>query len=195
MPWHNQKKWWTTFDQSDGKPITLPFTLIPEIQEFILQHSLRPPIGLRDCVNGPFMLSDSAWLRENEKNNCVIAWNWHVYVMRERSFWCAWWREKPFLICVICVIAWNRKKYVRDCVKGEKCDQFVWFRESVEISAWWRENGEKFAWLRDWTSPLGLIHWWTFANTGKLIESLLSNLRAFIQQPAPFSNSKCQHRT
>ena len=79
--------------------------------------------------------------------------------MRERSFWCAWWREKPFLICVICVIAWNRKKYVRDCVKVEKCDQFVWLRESGEIRAWWRENGEKFAWLRDWTPPLGgLFH-------------------------------------
>ena len=82
-------------------------------------------------------------------------WNWHVCVMPERSFWCAWWREKPFLICVICVIAWNRKKYVRDCVKVEKCDQFVWLRESGEIRAWWRKNGEKFAWLRDWTPPGG----------------------------------------
>ena len=86
------------------------------------------------------------------KNNRVIAWKGHDCVMRKMSFWCAWWREKHFLICVI---AWNRKKYVRDGVKVEKCDQFIWLHESGEIRAWWRENGEIFAWLRDWTPPVG----------------------------------------
>ena len=123
------------------------YSLLPFGQEY-----MRPPHRFAWLREWPFLLRENCVIAWKWKNNCVIAWNWHVCVMRERSFWCAWWREKPFLICVI---AWNRKKSVRDCVKLEKCDQFVWLRESGKIRAWLRENGEKFAWLRDWTPPLG----------------------------------------
>ena len=123
------------------------YSLLPFGQEY-----MRPPHRFAWLREWPFLLRENCVIAWKWKNNCVIAWSWHVCVMRERSFWCAWWREKPFLICVI---AWNRKKSVRDCVKLEKCDQFVWLRESWKIRAWLRENGEKFAWSRDWTPPWG----------------------------------------
>ena len=107
-----------------------------------LPRSRRPLIGLRDCVNGPFLLRHSAWLRENEK---IIAW------LRETDM-CAWCVKglfgvrdgvkSPFSFALfawlreigknMCVIAWKWKnvtslydcvkagKYVRDGVKMEK---------------------------------------------------------------------------
>ena len=110
------------------------YSLLPFGQEY-----MRPPIGLRDCVNGPFCCVKIAWLRENEK---IIAW------LREADM-CAWCVKglfgvrdgvkSPFLFAWLreigknlCVIAWNWKnvtslydcvkagKYVRDCVKMEK---------------------------------------------------------------------------
>ena len=99
--------------------------------------SFRPPIGMRDCVNGPFLLRDCVQMK-NLLRDCVVelrAWCGNGLNVRVRVrdgaknlFLFAW-------LCKngknMCVIAWKwknwclydarkREKFVRDCVIMEK---------------------------------------------------------------------------